>query len=212
VGKRVLLGGCGACGERLWRALGAAAQGLNPVAIYNNGRAFYQKVYACGLGKTLSGMGNAIVHEYTDWLTTDDPRRFGQSFGNVLIAVGGSLATKTTGVGSTLHNRSAKPKIKLDNGMTDLGYYDPQNNTISLNRAAIRQEAKQLGIEWKQDVREIYFHERFHQVTVPFEKLIARITGKDLYNTNSAYRNMIENAADLAGRLGASIRNKKRPL
>jgi hypothetical protein len=41
----------------------------------------------CGVGTAFNLVAQGIISEYTDWLTTDDPRRFGQSFGNVLTTV-----------------------------------------------------------------------------------------------------------------------------
>jgi hypothetical protein len=40
--------------------------------------------------------GQGLWHGYTDWLTTDDPRTFGSSFGTVVVTVAGpKVAAKT---------------------------------------------------------------------------------------------------------------------
>lgn len=60
----------------------------------------------CGIGAAGKALGSGIVKGFKDWSTTSDSRRFGQSFGTVLLAAipavkGSGLVTVKTGGSST---------------------------------------------------------------------------------------------------------------
>jgi RHS repeat-associated protein len=54
---------------------------------------------ACGWGAAGMVLVRGIWHDYTDFATPGDPRRFGQSFGNVLLAIGEEGAGFASGGG-----------------------------------------------------------------------------------------------------------------
>jgi RHS repeat-associated protein len=58
---------------------------LNPVGWWQGIRGVYQIGRTRGVGAAGGAMASGIWHGFTDWLTTDDPRAFGQSFGTVLL-------------------------------------------------------------------------------------------------------------------------------
>jgi hypothetical protein len=71
------------------------------------GLALGQYAANCGVGAALevvgSEVGGGLSHlwsEFTDWTSTGDPRRFGQSFGFFLSVVGseGASGVQTTGI------------------------------------------------------------------------------------------------------------------
>lgn len=75
------------------KALNAA---FNPVEIANGIAQIASVAGGCGFEAAGNMLAQGIVHSFTDWLTTDDPEAFGESFGTVLITVGGELAPHAT--------------------------------------------------------------------------------------------------------------------
>jgi RHS repeat-associated protein len=62
---------------------------INPVNMYNGLKSLADIASDCGMGAALGALGNGLKHGFTDWMTTSDPRAFGQSFGSTLLAAAG---------------------------------------------------------------------------------------------------------------------------
>ena len=124
----------------------------------------------------------------------------------------GAIPSGSRGAGSevSLAPRTARTVIKFNNALDELGLYDAGTNSISINRNAIRADAKGLGISWRQHLRETFFHEKFHQATSPIEKGIALFLNYDPYESQGAYFRTVERAAETAGKVGTFLRNKRR--
>jgi len=95
-----------------------AAQGLNPVGMWNGAVALYTLGHECGVGAAASALGNGLLHSYTDWATTSDPTKFGNSFGNVLIAVASAAAPKATCLGAFGQCFAAGTPVQMADGTT----------------------------------------------------------------------------------------------
>ncbi len=82
---------------KVFKGYGKALNGaFNPFEMANGVAQLAQVAGACGFEAAGNMMAQGIVHSFTDWLTTDDPEAFGESFGNVLITVGSELAPHAT--------------------------------------------------------------------------------------------------------------------
>jgi RHS repeat-associated protein len=60
---------------------------INPVGMYQGAKGLYQQATSQGLKAAGQSLWNGIKQGYTEWLSTDDPRAFGRSFGTVLATI-----------------------------------------------------------------------------------------------------------------------------
>ncbi len=67
---------------------------VNPVKWYQGAKSLVTIAKKKGLVAAAKAVGSGTYHAYTDFLTTDDPRTFGQSFGTVLATVAAAGAGK----------------------------------------------------------------------------------------------------------------------
>jgi RHS repeat-associated protein len=73
---------------------------LNPIKAVEGVGQVYQAQKHMGAGELGSDLIHGVIHAFTDWGTTDDPRKFGTSAGTVLLAATGVGASKAAVTGA----------------------------------------------------------------------------------------------------------------
>lgn len=109
---------------------------------------------------------------------------------------------------------SGRGGIKLQDGLTDgtgrtlLGKFEPGDDFITLNRAAIRNQADDLAQNWRTQLRQTTYHESFHRsLDRILTKHVRSVTGTDPYTSSSTWHATEEGLAEIYGIVRGALRS-----